>query len=191
MTEIPEPEFSRPVQLSEILEEGITLHIQATAQEREALARLFGAVEVERLTAEVALYPQQQGPTRWQLESQVRAQIVQSCVVTLEPVSVNNDFHFKRAYARCAAGEARAEVQHGGDEVLTLDQDDAPEPLPGGVIDVGEAIAEELALALDPFPRAAGVVFGGYSVGPGAETDRVNPFAALAKRRSNDQEKKE
>ena len=190
MTAMLEPEFSRITQLNGIPEEGVTLNVEATADEREALARRFDVVAIERLTAEVALHPKQ-GRTRWQLDGRILAEVVQSCVVTLDPVPVNSEFGFKRVYAMSPDGAARAEGQHERDEVLTLDQEDAPEPLLGDAIDVGEAIAEEFGLALDPFPRAAGVMFGGYSVGPGDERDTVNAFAALAERRSSNNEKKE
>lgn len=183
MNKSPEPEFSRIVFLGDSPEEGFALSFEATAAEREALARRFDVLTIERLAAEITLYPKHDGKS-WQLDGQGIAEIVQRCVVTLDPIARTNAFTLDRAYEPGAEDNARAESRHQGDEVLTLDQKDAPEPLVGDVIDVGEAIAEEFGLALDPFPRAPGIVFNGYSVGPGDEEERVNPFAALAERRS-------
>jgi hypothetical protein len=188
MRAIVEPELSRITQLSDVPDEGITLHVEAGAEEREALAGRFGAIAIESLTAEVSLHPKHKR-TCWQLDGHVLAEVVQSCVVTLSPVLVNSRFGFKREYAAGPGGEGMIE-SHGGDEVLNPDQDDPPEPLPDDVIDVGEAIAEEFGLALDPFPRAAGVTFDGYSVGPTAQESTVNAFAILAERHSNENEKK-
>lgn len=167
----------------------MTLNVEASAKERAALARRFGVIAIERLTAEVSLHPKQ-GRTCWQLDGWVLAEAVQSCVVTLNPVPVNSEFGFKRLYAASHQGEARAETQHAYEEILTLDQDDSPELLLGDVIDIGEAIAEEFGLALDPFPRAAGAVFGGYSVGPRDQRNVGNAFAVLAQRHSSENEKK-
>lgn len=183
MSVIPKPEFSRTVHLSDVPEEGITLKFEAAAEERELLAHRFDVLEIGRLTAEVALY-RKQGGRCWQLDGQVMAEIVQCCVVTLDPVPRTNMFTFNRTYEACPESKGRAEVEPQYEEVLTLDQKDTPEPLFGDVIDVGEAVAEEFGLALDPFPRAPGIVFEGYSVGPGEKDARVNPFAALAERRS-------
>lgn len=189
MFPVLEPEFSRIIQLSEIPDEGLTLSIEATAEERQGLARRFGAVAVESLTAQVTLHPKH-GRTRWQLDGRVMAKVVQTCVVTLDQVPVHTAFRFKQLYASDLGEKATAEVQLQFNEVLALDQDDAPEPLSGGAIDVGEAVAEEFGLALDPFPRAPGVMFDGYSVGPDDERVSANAFAALAGHRSSDNEKK-
>lgn len=189
MIAVLEPEFSRITQLSDIPDDGITLNVEATAEERQGLAGRFDAVAVEMLTAEVTLSPKHDR-THWQLDGRVLAKAVQICVVTLDPVPVNIEFSFKRLYATTPDEKATAEVQHECNEVLTPDQEDAPEPLPGGAIDMGEAVAEEFGLALDPFPRAAGVMFGGYSVGPDDESEPAKAFAALATRRSSGNEKK-
>ena len=183
------PEFSRIAHLSGLPDEGMTVMIEATAEERQGLAQRFDVVAVEKLTAEVTLRPNR-GRTRWQLGSRVLAQVVQTCVVTLDPVPVNSEFGFKRQYVAGLDEKAPAEPEHECTEVLSLDQDDPPEPLSGDVIDVGEAVAEEFGLVLDPFPRAPGVAFGEYSVGPGDERTSAKTFAALAALRSSDNEKK-
>ena len=58
------------------------------------------------------------------------------------------------------------------------DDPEAPDDIPygGGSIDLGEAAAEQLALALDPYPRRPGAVLAETT----AAADR-SPFAALAR----------
>ena len=183
MSKVSKLEFSRPAHVDDIPKEGVTLTVEATAAEREALARRFGVVAIEGLRAEVSLYPEQ-GRTCWQVEGRVLGQVVQHCVVTLNPVRAESEFTFERRYATNIHGGAWEEAWHEEDSVLTLDQDDAPERLTGGVIDLGEIVAEEFALALDPFPRAAGVVFNGYSTEADNQNNATNAFAALANRHS-------
>lgn len=182
MSTIPGPEFSRVVHLDESQGEEITARFDATCEERELLARRFGVIAIERMSAQVALYRKPSRPF-WHLDGHVLAEVVQRCVVTLDPLSRTYAFDFKRTYAPCPEEAVRADDEGSFDEVLSLDQNDPPEPLFENVIDVGEAIAEELGLALDPFPKAPGVVFNGYSVGPGEEETHRSPFAALAEGR--------
>jgi hypothetical protein len=67
------------------------------------------------------------------------------------------------------------------------DDEEEVEPVVGGVIDVGEAFAEELGLALDPYPRAAGAALDAGALTPhvslGSEPDASMPFAALPEMR--------
>jgi len=79
----------------------------------------------------------------------VHAEVVQSCVVTLEPVPATVEDRFVRTYT---SSPVDAELE----TVVDLDSDDPPDPILGGIVDVGEAIAEALGLALDPYPRAPG-----------------------------------
>lgn len=189
MSEEFKPEFSRPTHVNDIPEEGVTLTVEATAAEREALASRFDTLAVENLRGEVSLYPQQ-GRTCWQVEGRVRSQVVQRCVVTLNPVRAESDFTFERRYVTDTGGGTREEFWNESDAVLTLDQDDAPELLTGGVIDLGEIVAEEFGLALNPFPRADGVLFDGYTTEADDEGAVTGAFAALADRRKGIEKKR-
>jgi hypothetical protein len=77
----------------------------------------------------------------------------QSCVVTLEPVDslINESFErtYRTGHGHDSSGRSLAEE----DLSTPLADDDDWEPLAGDSIDVGEVAAEELALALDPYPR--------------------------------------
>ena len=163
----PLPEFGRPVEVSRIGPSGLSLAIEADAAERERLARRLGLSELRRLHADVALQPRGAGIA---LTATWVAEVVQDCVVTLDPVESKLGGTFELAYGPGEAPEAEAEIE------LDLEVADPPEPIEGGRIDVGEAVVEQLALAIDPYPRKAGVEFE-----PPAEEDETseNPFAAL------------
>ena len=153
------PEFSRPVTLPR-LGHVERLRIAAGEAERAALARRFGLLAVERFDADVALTRLKEGA---RLEASIDADVVQECVVTLEPVRNRVTEEFSLLYGSLAPAE----------------HDDAVvEPLEGDSIDVGEAAAQQLSLALDPYPRAAGAALEQS----GAEGSRPDhPFAALAR----------
>ena len=157
-------EFSRPVSLDRIGAKPVEYDIAATPEECEALARRFGILSVERLSARVTLAHGAGGETV-QLAGRLQARVVQSCVVTLEAVSAEIDETFALIYGPGAEGADVTEIDP--------DPDDAPvEPLPGDAIDIGESVAQQLSLALDPYPRAPRASLEG--AWPGA-ADSQNP----------------
>jgi uncharacterized metal-binding protein YceD (DUF177 family) len=163
-------EFSRPVLVDRIGHEPKTFAIEASPEEREALARRFAILGIDAFGAELRL---ERGGTLVRLRGRFCADVVQSCVVTLDPV--------------CSRVEGEIDMAYGEDEdagcgevVFGLDDPDPPDPIRDGVIDIGEATAEHLALALDPFPRAPGVQF---ELGDDDATEpppRPSPFSVLA-----------
>ncbi len=176
MTQRPAPEFSRAVPV-ESLEDGETvIDIEADTDERAALARRFGLLALDSLTAKVGLTPVDAGLVR--VHGALAAEVTQACVVTLKPVTTRVEASFERLYGADAPGEA--------DGVITdADTKESPEPFTDGTVDVGEAVAEQLALELDPFPRAPGVAFNGFSSASKSvgddDTGDAGPFAVLAR----------
>jgi len=170
------PEFSRTVSVESLDDGGTVIEIEAAAGERKALAGRFGLLGLDSLTAKVDLTPLEDGIVR--LRGVLKARAIQACVVTLAPVPSLVEATFERLY-----GPGAAEEDAGA--LAVMEPEDPPEPIPGGAIDVGEAVAEQLALELDPFPRAAGAAFDGFSSGPRADGDKDRdsggPFAVLAK----------
>ncbi len=167
------PEFSRPVAVDR-MEAVETLDIVAGGHERAALARRFGLDSLEALTASVTL-ARFADARRVRLSANFSADVVQSCVVTLEPVPSRIEDSFVLVYDEDAGGAAGAEI------VVLLKGQISPEPLPGNVIDVGEAVAEHLALALDPYPRAPGGKLPAFGLTPGgADAGKENDDTAAA-----------
>lgn len=171
MTQIA-PEFSRPVAVEQLREQGAELVIEANAAERAALAKRFGILAINSLAATLHLKPFGRDMVR--LTGHLKAEVHQACVVTLVDVPQSIDEPFERLYspAAIAADDGTGEIE------LEVEGEEPADPLIGGIIDIGEATAEQLALALDPYPRAPGAVFEAPAEADGAAT---GPFAALAK----------
>ena len=161
------PELSRPVALARIPPEGRRQSLRATPAECAALALRFGIPAVNRFAAELHLTPEPGGGVA--IIGRLSAEVVQDCVVTLEPVvqRIDSPVHLRVL----GPGEASSDDPEAPDDV------DAP----GGVADLGEALAEQLALALDPYPRAPGAVLPEeVTTEPEAPSaPPVSPFARL------------
>jgi len=164
------PEFSRPVALAQLHFEPFRQRIEATAEEREKLARRFDLVVLDRLEAEVVL--RRQSPETVLLEGEFSAEFEQCCAVTLEPVRGTLRDRFSLLYGPPSTHEVE----------LAFD-DDAPvyEPTAGDAIDIGEAVAQELSLDLPLFPRGPAATIEEGAAAPPLD----GPFAALARLRAD------
>ena len=155
-------ELYRPLRPAVVGLEGRTERIAATPAERDALARRLGLLELASFAAEVTVVPAPGGELR--ARGSLRAEVVQECVVTLDPVP------------SVVAAALDWRILPPGEEASDL-LDDGPDEIesePDGTVDLGEALAQELSLALDPYPRAPGAEL------PEAARDAAeNPFAAL------------
>ena len=165
-------EFRRRVALAEIEAKSRAVEIAADAGERAAVARRFGVKAIGRLSASVRLN-RVDGGAMIRLRAKLVADVVLTCVVTLEGFAAHIEDTVDVRFAPGAKTPDDIEVASDGD--------DAPEPLDGDEIDIGDVIAEHLGLNLDPYPRRAGVVFsadgaGGQDNG-GAASE--SPFATL------------
>lgn len=165
-------EFPRPVLVDIIPTRGMDMEIEANAAERSALAERFVISEVRSLSASVHLQAIA-GGTLFRVDGRLRAEVVQACVVTLEPLEEKIDETFTMTFGG-------SEESDSMELDLSPDEDDPPEPLIDGAIDLGEVVAEHLALALDPFPRKAGAVMAKITDEPIEVENKVSPFAALA-----------
>ena len=138
----PALEFSRPVALTQLSARPFRQRIEATAEERERLSRRFDLISLGHLVAEVEL--RRQSPEVILLEAEFAAEFEQCCAVTLEPVRGAVSDRFSLVY-----GPAPGEEQ----EIALTSDEPAFEPLHGDSIDIGEAVAQELSLALPIYPR--------------------------------------
>ncbi|MDO7835754.1 DUF177 domain-containing protein [Sphingobium sp. HBC34] len=162
-------EFSRPVKVDQIKRMTAQTHIAADAAERAALARRFGLLALDRLEADYGL-TEENGAVM--ARGRVRATLAQPCVATGTPVHEEIDSDFLLRFV--VEGEG---VPEG--EELELDAEDCDTiGYDGQVIDMGEAVAETVALAMTPFPRAPDA--DSYLKEAGVlREDQAGPFAAL------------
>ncbi|MDO8840197.1 MAG: DUF177 domain-containing protein [Parvibaculum sp.] len=163
---------------------GTVLKFDADAATCAALARRFNILELQYLRGTASVRPfRKHGLT---LDCRFEAVLVQSCVVTLDPVVQKVEESFTRRWLPEHLIEP-AGAADGREILIEAEGDDAPDPMTGGAIDIGEAVAEALALAIDPYPRKPGVA---YDVPPdvpdAVAEERPNPFAALEKLKKND-----
>lgn len=168
MTSSPPP-FSEPVRLNQI-GAGLTRLLAPDDAARGRIAKVLDLIELPQFTAEVALAPAMTG---WRLSGRVAARAVQRCGVTLEALPVDIDQAFA---VDLAEPDPRAPVE----VVVTLDED-GPDTVENGVVDLGIYAVEHLALALDPFPRKPGAVFE-----PPEPTREDSPFAVLKRFRDSE-----
>ena len=158
------PEFSRRVALAQLGAEPFRQRIEATAEEREKLSRRFDLIALDRLVAEVEL--RRQSAEVILLEAEFGAEFEQCCAVTLEPVRGALSERFSLVYGPAPEEEP---------EIALSDDEPAFEPLNANSIDIGEAVAQELSLALPVFPRHPEAVIDPVAV----EEPLPRPFAAL------------
>jgi hypothetical protein len=172
----PRSEFHRPIAAHDLPPAGRPFRIEAGPEERAALARRFGIVAVNRLQAEGIVLPEASG-RRVRLDGCLHAEVVQSCVITLEPVTAVIDAPLQRFY-RFDQGQ---EDEGAAAEIFQGMSDEIPaEPLAAGFLDLGAAAAEQLALELDPYPRKPGAVFVGVDEAESEKKEVVGPLASLA-----------
>ncbi len=169
--------FSRPIDTRRIPESGRDEVIVATPEECAAIASAFEIIGIGRLEARIAVKPWNR--VGLQLEGRLRAEAVQACVVTLEPVAERIDHAFSLKFLPPETQAHDPKTVAEAEVIVDIDAEDPPDPLTGPLLDLGPVITEQLALALDPYPRAPDAdlkaALGTDADGPSS------PFAALAR----------
>ena len=169
-------ELSYSVRATQIKDQSQEYTIRADAGQRAALASRFGLPEIARLEGHFTLQHERSGIIAAALA--MDAAVTQICVVTLEPFKTS----IKDTSALRFVPEAKLHYVLGDDEQetdFTPDALDSPDEIPyaNDSIDLGAALAEQLALSLDPYPRKPGA-----ALPEAASQDSANPFAVLGAR---------
>ena len=163
--------YSVPVRLHQA-GAGLERRLEPDAVERAKIAKSLDLASLDAFEADMRLEPH--GNVGWRVSGRVRADAVQTCGLTLEPLPVRIDAKFSIPLSEAVETES--------DEIdVTLD-DDAPDLIEDGQIDLGQYAVEQLALKLDPFPRKPGAEF----VQP-EEPAEISPFAVLKQLRPSDE----
>ena len=151
--------WSVPVAVEEIPETGLHIEIEAPAAVREAVAKLASVRELPRLSGVFDVTRKGAGA---HVAGQIEALVGQTCVVSLEPIESKVEESIDVTFSPSA-------------DAATSDDDEPPEPLIGGTVDLGAVATEFLLLAIDPYPRKEGAQFAAPKADEGGE----RPFAAL------------
>ena len=163
------PEFSRHQILTDPPQAGVEDRLEASPAECAALAQRFGIEALKHFSARFTRKPYPGGGLL--ISGRLKAEPVQLCIVSLEPVTERLDKPFTLVVL--PPDGALSEDPDGPDEI----QADAT-----GHFDLGEALAEELSLSLNPYPRKAGahLPLPPEEAAEAIEAPPRNPFAKLA-----------
>ena len=173
-------EIERIVDLERMGNRGAAVDISPSDRERAALAKRFGFLDLPVFSARVTV--DRSIGDQVVVQGRMRGKIVQACILTLDPVTQDLDEAFRLVFQEGLSEDRDPE----SGEALVSAQTDAPEPLPGSHLDVGEIVAEQLSLAADPYPRRPGVALEDVlpksreASKPGKTEQKRHPFAGLA-----------
>jgi uncharacterized metal-binding protein YceD (DUF177 family) len=173
MTDLAPPPFERDYDLGRLGPAGADIHLEAKGEELERIAAWAEVGAVESFGAMVELH--KHSSNRFAIDARLEADIVQNCVVTLEPIKS----HISRAIHREL--HLAAHTRFKPNETIPLGagaaDDDVPEEIESPIYDLAAPLLEEFLLAIDPYPRAPGVEFAAPAEAP--QPPRENPFAVL------------
>jgi len=158
--------FSEPVRLNQI-GAGLSRTLTPDAAARSRIAKALDLAALDAFEVEMTLAP---SPGGWSLTGRLKARLAQTCGITLEPLPLEIDDRFSIPLAEAGEGDP--------DEIVITLEDESPDVIEDGRVDLGQYAVEQLALRLDPFPRKPGVEF----VQP-PEPAEISPFAVLRKLR--------
>lgn len=152
-------EFMRPLALDALRDRAVHQRIEADGPERAALAARFGILGIGRLAAELKVQRVRAGRAV-RVEGRIRASLSQACVVSLQPVAQTMDESFSVVFVPPEDLKPLPVDEAGDVDLDAIDpEEELEEPLPEGPLDLGELVAQEFAVALDPYPRAPGAAF--------------------------------
>ncbi len=180
-------EFSYPIEVSNIPSGGRRYKLSASEKECAAIAKRLELKKLIYLTFDVALNHSKE--KKLHVEGAIEAEIVQSCVISLTPVSSRLFEKISISFVNEPPGST-SKKQLDAEHLINMDEDDPPELVIDGRIDLGEMAVVQLILALDPYPRAEGANFNtiDWTAEEGGEASyRAKSFAALEKLKNNKQ----
>lgn len=163
-------DFARRLPLDSI-RDGERIDLVAEEPERKAIAGRLGLATLDRLEAHVAL---SRDGDRIHARGRVKASLEQGCVATGDPVAEHVDECFDLLFVpEPDPGRPADEIELAEEDCDTIFHD-------GEAIELGVAIADTLALAIDPYPRSAGAEAVLKEAGVMSQ-EQAGPFAALAR----------
>ncbi len=179
-----EPEFSRVLAVEGLTPDKVRKEsVEATEKECAALAKRFDLRELSNLKADLRIRRVEGGDVV-RLEGKLSADVVQTCVVSLQDVHA----HIEGEFDTFLAEEPKHAKKFGDEAEFGIDDDDsAPEVIANGQLDLGEMVAQYLSVELDPYPRAPGVSLAAQLAEAGLEV-KNNPFSVLKNMKPGDKD---
>ncbi|HVW72530.1 MAG TPA: DUF177 domain-containing protein [Rhizomicrobium sp.] len=153
---------------------GDAVTITADADQRAAIARWAGIVALGSLEAKIAI--SKLGASRFALAYRLTADVVQACVVTLEPVESRMNHSFTRELHFIGPVRHKPVEDDSGPELILDSEEEGPEEIESLHYDLAGPLLEEFVLSLEPYPRRPGVEF---STQTGEQEKPESPFAVL------------
>jgi uncharacterized metal-binding protein YceD (DUF177 family) len=171
--------YSSSYDLGLVPEKGADLTLKPSADERDKIAEWLGIESLEALQAQVKLTRSASGSYRYR--GHFEADVVQTCVVTLEPLHARLSGDFEREFHLAPAVapiKRRGKSEPPPVTAIADLADDGPETIDSPIVDVAAPVLEELSLALDPYPRKPGVAYVPPEEGDAAAV-KESPFSVL------------
>jgi hypothetical protein len=159
-------EFSRPLQVDRVPALGCHERIAADEKECVALAKRLGLPKLYSLGGLLKAVPWRGGGLK--ITGTLKAEVDQVSVISLETFTTTLEYEIERYFLSPRAGAPTPE-----EDVDMIEH---------GIVDLGEILAETMALELDPYPRKEGEVFNDIEEQP--EPAKISPFAGLSKLKS-------
>ena len=162
--------------VADVPERGLDVQRSASPAELAIIAEALELTACEHLEATYRLAPA--GGGRYRLTGDVAARVVQSCVVTLEPVAQDIAIEIDEEFWPPELLPKSENGLDGEQEALAAV---IAEPIRDGRLEAGRVIYEQVATAIDPYPRKEGAELPPEAAGNDDAGGRENPFAVLAK----------
>jgi hypothetical protein len=134
---------------------GMPVVIDASPEQRAALAREHGLLDVKNFHADLVVSPWKRDGVS--VSGRVEGDIVQECVVTLEPIDARIDEEVSAVFIPEGSNLERYDRLSTAEMILDPEGPDAPESFSGTHIDVGALAEQFFALGIDPYPRKEGI----------------------------------
>lgn len=191
---LPDREWSFPIVADEVPASWKSYAISPSDAESKAIAKRLDLISLDTLKADLRV-ERKGGGHVIEIEGKFTAEVTQRCVVTLEPLKAEIEDSFEAWYADHEQVVSFKKAQHESMnkkemmDLPMLEENEDPEPIEDGKIDLGELVVQYLSLSINPYPHKDGAEYENREPEvkrPQRETLRPNPFAALKNWRPKD-----
>jgi uncharacterized metal-binding protein YceD (DUF177 family) len=180
---VSDPPFAASFDLGTVRDRTVEVSLEPGPAERVGIAHWLGIESVQALKATIRL--SRVGADEYVYDGSFEADVVQACVITLDPVPSHISGEIHRTFKvlpRPSTRRSKSPIEPAPAIPAVIDlsvaEDDGPELLDHPVTDLAAPLLEELSLSLDPYPKAPGAAF---AAPPEPIALAENPFAVLEK----------